>query len=167
MANCARWTTRRRLGCIIGALLAAATVGGCSDGDDSSASAKPTKSTQSTPPSKSKKDDRPEHIPGESVTEAPRLPEGEALAEVATAKGNQEVPLRRIAKGPLSVLVNCQGKGTLKVTVKPMGMSFPLECVDGEVSSTYNELGLKKARPKGTVTVEAASTVRWSLTIGQ
>ncbi|MFI6092450.1 hypothetical protein [Streptomyces sp. NPDC051218] len=48
-----------------------------------------------------------------------------------------------------------------------MGMNFPLDCVDGEVSSTYNELGLKKSRPEGTVTVTAPSAVRWSLTVGQ
>ncbi|MGW7275636.1 hypothetical protein ACWGH5_34560 [Streptomyces sp. NPDC054864] len=108
-----------------------------------------------------------EHIPEESVSEAPKLPEGKALAEIAAAEGNQNVPLGRVAAGPLSVLVNCQGKGTLKVTVQPMGMDFPLDCVDGEVSSTYNELGLKKPRPEGTVTVTAPSAVRWSLTVGQ
>ncbi|QIB48952.1 hypothetical protein G3H79_19430 [Streptomyces aureoverticillatus] len=72
-----------------------------------------------------------------------------------------------MAKGALSVLVNCRGKGTLKVTVQPMGINFPLDCVNGEVSSTYNELGLKEARPEGTIKVTASSRVQWSLTAGQ
>ncbi|MGY3201011.1 hypothetical protein [Streptomyces sp. TE5632] len=29
---------------------------------------------------------------------------------------------------------------TLTVSADPIGLGFPLECVDGEVSSTYNEL---------------------------
>ncbi|WP_229919817.1 hypothetical protein [Streptomyces minutiscleroticus] len=72
-----------------------------------------------------------------------------------------------MATGPLSVLVNCQGKGTLTVAVKPVGLSFPLECVQDAVSSTYNELQLKRERPEGAVTVTANSDVRWSLTVGQ
>lgn len=148
--------------CATGMLLVSVVLGSCSGADDSSKQSEPTPSAT---PSKDKP--RPEHIPGETVSEAPKLPEGKALAEIAAAKGNQDVPLGRIAAGPLSVLVNCQGKGTLKVTIQPMGMSFPLDCVDGQVSSTYNELGLKKSRPEGTVTVTASSAVRWSLTVGQ
>lgn len=162
MPHSARRATLRGAGCATGVLLLSVVLGGCSGADDSSKQSKPTPSAT---PSKDKA--RPEHIPGESVSEAPKLPEGKALAEIAAAKGNQNVPLGRVAAGPLSVLVNCQGKGTLKITVQPMGMNFPLDCVDGEVSSTYNELGLKKSRPEGTVTVTAPSAVRWSLTVGQ
>ncbi|MFF2847478.1 hypothetical protein ACFVT5_14240 [Streptomyces sp. NPDC058001] len=68
---------------------------------------------------------------------------------------------------PLSVLVNCQGEGTLTVELEPVGLSFPLECVTEEVSSIYNEMRLKQPRKKGTVSVTAPSTVRWSLTVGQ
>ncbi|WP_240529641.1 hypothetical protein [Streptomyces mangrovisoli] len=45
-------------------------------------------------------------------------------------------------------------------------MSFPLECVAGEVSSTYNQLTLKHPRTQGTVSVTAPSTVRWAVTVG-
>jgi hypothetical protein len=50
--------------------------------------------------------------------------------------------------------------------VEPVGLSFPLECVDGEVSSTFNQLALKRARDHGTVSVTAPSQVRWALTVG-
>ncbi|MGV9254952.1 hypothetical protein [Streptomyces sp. NPDC003697] len=109
---------------------------------------------------------RAEHIEGESVTEAPKLPSGEPLVRVASAKGNRQMELGKIAAEPLSVLVNCQGKGTLTVKVRPMNLTFPLTCVAEEVSSTYNELRLATPRNGATVEVTAPSTVRWSLTVG-
>ncbi|MQS99942.1 hypothetical protein FF041_06830 [Streptomyces jumonjinensis] len=65
------------------------------------------------------------------------------------------------------VLVRCQGKGTIKVTVRPVNSSFPLDCVDGEVVTTYNQLALRGVEKKGTVSVQAPSGVRWSMTIGR
>ncbi|MYS99805.1 hypothetical protein SM007_03465 [Streptomyces avermitilis] len=72
-----------------------------------------------------------------------------------------------IKAGSLAILVNCQGKGTLTVSVAPVGLSFPLECVEGEVSSTFNQLDLKSSRKSGVVTVTAPSRVHWALTVGQ
>ncbi|MBL1087449.1 hypothetical protein JK359_36800 [Streptomyces actinomycinicus] len=72
-----------------------------------------------------------------------------------------------LKSGPLAILVNCKGHGKLTVEVKPVGMSFPLECAAGEVSSTYNQLDLKKPREQGTVSVTAPSTVRWAITVGR
>ncbi|NJP53139.1 hypothetical protein HCJ93_24490 [Streptomyces sp. SBST2-5] len=69
--------------------------------------------------------------------------------------------------GALSVLVNCQGKGSVTISVKPINLTFALECVEGEVSSTYNELSLKQAREQASLSVTAPSTVRWALTVGQ
>ncbi|MEU2558766.1 hypothetical protein ABZ626_05400 [Streptomyces longispororuber] len=158
------WPPARVSGWTAGVLLASAALTACSGSTDTSAEARPTRSATATPTAEQA---RPERLPGESVTAAPRLPEGKALTKVAAAKGNRNIPLGRIGKGPLSVLVNCQGKGTLKVTLQPMGMRFPLSCVKGEVSSAYNELSLKKARAKATIKVTAPSTLRWSLTAGQ
>ncbi|MFF8942551.1 hypothetical protein ACF1A5_09810 [Streptomyces sp. NPDC014864] len=102
------------------------------------------------------------------MTKAPVLPDGKVVAQAVNATGNREVEIRGgIKAGPLSVLVNCQGKGTLTISVEPIGLSFPLECVDGEVSSTFNQLALKRARDHGTVNVTAPSQVRWALTVGQ
>ncbi|OKJ02790.1 hypothetical protein AMK18_10120 [Streptomyces sp. CB01249] len=69
--------------------------------------------------------------------------------------------------GSVAIQVNCRGKGTVDVALKPVGLSFPLECVDGEVSSTYNEIQLKRARSEGSVQITAPSTVSWSLTVEQ
>ncbi|MFF7145834.1 hypothetical protein ACFZB5_32310 [Streptomyces nodosus] len=110
---------------------------------------------------------RTEHIAGESVTKPPKLLSGVALAQAASAKGNGELELGHITAQPLSVLVNCQGKGTLTVEVRPMGFRFPLECVASKVNTTYNELHLKQPREQGVVSVTAPSSVRWSLTVGQ
>ena|GEM_PF-6052700 len=100
------------------------------------------------------------------MTKAPVLPEGKVVARAVNAVGNQELEIRGGA-GPLSVLVNCQGKGTLTVSVEPGGLSFPLECVDGEVSSLLNQLALKRTGDHGTVSVTAPSRVRWALAVGR
>ncbi|MFI1763623.1 hypothetical protein ACH41H_16465 [Streptomyces sp. NPDC020800] len=102
------------------------------------------------------------------MTEAPRLPDGTVVARAADAVGNREMDLRGgLENGTLSVLVNCRGKGRLTVHVQPVGLSFPLACVDGEVRSTYNRLKLKRPRGHGTVSVTVPSTVRWALTVGR
>jgi hypothetical protein len=101
------------------------------------------------------------------VTKAPALPQGEVVAPAANVSGNREVEIRGgIKAGPLSILVNCQGRGRLTVSVEPTGLSFPLECVDGEVSSTFNRLDVKHARKHGTVSVTAPSRVRWAVSVG-
>ncbi|WP_405870808.1 MULTISPECIES: hypothetical protein [unclassified Streptomyces] len=102
------------------------------------------------------------------MTKAPVLPDGKVVAQAANASGNREMEIQGgITAGSLSVLVNCQGKGTLTVSVEAVGLSFPLECVDGEVSSTFNQLDLKRSREHGTVNVTAPSHVRWALTVGR
>jgi hypothetical protein len=142
---------------------------GCTSGqgDDSPTARKSPTSAASASASKTASG-RAEHIPGETVTKAPDPIDGRAVARVANARGNREIDIPGgIKAGALSVSVNCQGQGTLTVSVKPVGLSFPLECVAGEVSSTYNELHLKTARGRGTVSVTAPSPVRWALTVGQ
>jgi hypothetical protein len=79
-----------------------------------------------------------------------------------------EVPLKGgVRKGPLGIMVACQGKGTVTVTFAPSGLSFPLECVEGEVSTTYNQIELKHERESASVSVQAPSTVRWAMSVGQ
>lgn len=102
------------------------------------------------------------------MTKAPVLPDAEVVAQAVDAVGNREMDIRGgLRSGALSVLVNCQGKGRLTVLVRPVGLSFPLECVDGEVRGTYNRLDLQRTRAHGTVSVTAPSTVRWALTAGR
>ncbi|GGZ19860.1 hypothetical protein GCM10010387_10990 [Streptomyces inusitatus] len=67
----------------------------------------------------------------------------------------------------LAVAVNCQGKGTLQVTLRPVGASFPMTCVDGEVTTIQNHTVTSKSERAGTVSVDAHSGVRWSLTISR
>ncbi|MEU8696433.1 hypothetical protein AB0C61_01915 [Streptomyces sp. NPDC048680] len=96
------------------------------------------------------------------------MKDGKVLLSVASRHGNAELPFEAgIGAEPLAVQVNCQGKGTLKVFIEPLAVSFPLECAAGEVSSTYNELALKRARAEGSVRVSAPSGIRWALTVEQ
>ncbi|MFJ9041797.1 hypothetical protein ACIRF8_35175 [Streptomyces sp. NPDC102406] len=67
----------------------------------------------------------------------------------------------------LIVAVRCEGRGDVKVVVKPVNSSFQLPCVDGKVNTTYNQLALAGAEKAGTVAVSAPTTVTWSLTVGR
>ncbi|MFD3380477.1 MULTISPECIES: hypothetical protein [unclassified Streptomyces] len=79
----------------------------------------------------------------------------------------------------LIIAVRCQGKGEIEVSVKPVNVGFPLACVDGEASTTtgtgididigtsYNQVRVAGVEKKGTVSVLAPSSVRWSMTIGR
>lgn len=103
-----------------------------------------------------------------SVKVAPKLPGGAVLAQVANAQGNQQVAVEGpIEKGPLAIMVTCQGAGTITVTLDPAGVSFPLECGAESANTTYNQVELKEARKSSTVSVTAPSRVRWALTVGQ
>ncbi|MFE7518588.1 hypothetical protein [Streptomyces halstedii] len=149
------------------AVAAALALTGCS-GEEKPAPVGPAASPSGRV-SPSQTGERAEHIEGETVSQAPKpVNDGQVLLSVASRKGNAELPLtKEIGIGSLAVQVNCQGEGTLHVTVKPVGLSFPLECVDEEVSSTYNEIRLKRARGEGSIQVTAPSTVLWALTAEQ
>ncbi|MCS0637044.1 hypothetical protein NX801_15505 [Streptomyces sp. LP05-1] len=156
-----RWLTPSILG-----LTLTLGLSGCTDGDSTppstrshASSAKPTPSSTSS--------GRPEHIEGETVTRAPKPLDGKAVLKEASRTGSAALPLRNIGSGRLGIQVNCQGKGTLTVAVTPIGLSFPLACVDYEVSSTYNEIHLKRARSEGAIQISAPTTVRWALTVEQ
>lgn len=154
------------------ALTTAAAVGvlalaGCS-GEEKPASAVPSASPTghtASPPAT----DRAEHVKGETVSRAPKpVNNGDVLLSTASRKGNAELPLTKaIGVGSVAIQVNCQGNGTLNVTLKPVGLSFPLKCIDGEVSSTYNEIQLKRTRSEGSIQITAPSTVSWALTVEQ
>lgn len=148
-------------------VLVALAVGGCG-GDGNSGTTRPSasKSAVATP---SRSSHRAEHVVGEKVDVAPKpVNGGKVLLSVASRHGNAEMPFKGgIGADSLAIQVNCQGKGTIKVFIEPVGISFPLECVAGEVSSTYNELRLERARAEGSVRVSAPSGVRWALMVEQ
>ncbi|MFI9588305.1 hypothetical protein ACIHCQ_42475 [Streptomyces sp. NPDC052236] len=153
--------------CTLMAALMVLGAGGCTGGEDNEA--KPSSSSPSQPrPSTAESSDRAENIEGETVAKAPKPVDGEVLLSVASRKGNATLPVKNeIGAGRLGVQVNCQGKGTLTVSVKPVGLSFPLKCVEHEVSSTYNEIQLKRARSEGIIQITASPTISWALTVEQ
>ncbi|QYX79346.1 hypothetical protein [Streptomyces akebiae] len=67
----------------------------------------------------------------------------------------------------LTVAVSCEGKGTIEVVLRPTGASFPMECLDGEVTSINNEFDIDDSDRAGTVSVTAAPGVLWSLSMGR
>jgi hypothetical protein len=82
--------------------------------------------------------------------------------------GDASIEFTKGKKGDaLIVAVRCQGKGTIKVAVQSVHVSFPLECLADKVSTTYNQVAVSGVDRSGIVSVEAPTAVRWSLTIGR
>ncbi|MFF9041154.1 hypothetical protein ACF090_37470 [Streptomyces sp. NPDC014892] len=67
----------------------------------------------------------------------------------------------------LIVAVSCEGKGAVEVVLRPTGASFPMECLNGEVTHINNEFAIDDADRAGTVSVTAAPGVHWSLSVGR
>ncbi|MGV9565241.1 hypothetical protein [Streptomyces sp. NPDC003480] len=104
-----------------------------------------------------------------SVLTAPRLDGGDTVAgRQGPTNGSASIGFGKGGKGDaLVVAVRCEGRGSLYVAVRSVGASFPLECRAGRVNSICNEMALTGADRGGTVSVEAPSAVRWSLTVGR
>ncbi|MFG2453019.1 hypothetical protein [Streptomyces sp. NPDC048512] len=149
-------------------ILACATLltplAGCSSGHDDNKASSATRSSEpsakATPNPNSTKP---------AVQQPPELDAGERLAgrQKATT-GNAALAFTQGKKGDaLIVAVRCQGAGKIKVAVRSVHISFPLECQAGEVSTTYNQVTVKGVEHGGVVSVEASSAVHWSMTIGR
>nr|WP_237540308.1 hypothetical protein [Streptomyces sp. SID4917] len=161
-----RPVVRNGAACLLAALVLLG-VSGCTGSDGSGKASPPATKPTPLPPSSTPESNRAEHVEGETVTEAPKpVNGGKVLLSTESRRGNAILPLKgEIGAGLLAIQVNCHGKGTLTVSLEPVGLSFPLECVNQEVSSTYNEMHLKRARSEGTVQITAPSTVQWSLMV--
>lgn len=104
-----------------------------------------------------------------SVTQAPELDGDETLAaRQGATTGGRTIGFSKGKKGDaLIVAVSCEGAGNIKVILKSVDVEFPLECLKGEVTTTYNQVGVRGVERAGTISVQASSTVRWSMTIGR
>ncbi|MFF4832530.1 hypothetical protein [Streptomyces sp. NPDC001315] len=103
------------------------------------------------------------------MQQPPELDDDETLAGRQSAtNGNASLQFSKGRTGDaLIVAVRCQGQGKIKVAVPSVHVSFPLECVAGQVSTTYNQVAVSGVDRSGTVSVTAPSAVRWSITIGR
>ena len=164
-----RETSIRRTLTAVWGLAAAVSLTGCAgDQDDAGAPPRTSPPPSVSSPARPSTPDSVNHVPGETVTKAPAYPDGKAVVRRANVQGSEELEIPGGLKaGHLAVLVNCQGEGTLTVSVRPVGFSFPLACVDGEVNSILNQVDLPSSRPYGTVKVAASPRTRWALTVGQ
>ncbi|MFV2121095.1 hypothetical protein ACE14D_22705 [Streptomyces sp. Act-28] len=104
-----------------------------------------------------------------SVKQPPELDSTEKLAGRQQAtRGNASFEYDAGTKGDaLIVGVRCEGAGTMQVKVNAVDVTFPLECIAGKVNTTYNQVGVDGVERRGTVTVQAPSTVQWSMTVGR
>ncbi|WP_256923600.1 MULTISPECIES: hypothetical protein [unclassified Streptomyces] len=155
----------RRLMSVAGVAMALVAVAGCTDSSaPGDASRRKPASSSSAPASSGQPDEG--QVP---VAEPPELDGSERLAgQQPETRGNASFSYAKGAAGEaLIVAVRCRGAGTVKVAVKTVNVSFPLECLEGETTTTYNQVGISGVEKPGTVSVTAPSGVHWSMTIGR
>ncbi|WP_327695407.1 hypothetical protein [Streptomyces sp. NBC_00459] len=145
----------------------------CTSGDDgpttsAKKSAPPTPTASAEPAADANADaDAVEDVDGESVTEAPQI-ERKTIASFANGQFGRVIPLKGgLHKGTLGIALNCEGKGTAKVEVPALGVTFKQECADGKVASIYNEIEVSAAARHAYAQVTGTSGVRWSVSAGQ
>ncbi|MFD9037450.1 hypothetical protein ACFVZA_39355 [Streptomyces bottropensis] len=110
-------------------------------------------------------------VPEVSVDRAPDLQMADrVILRRDGTRGNASMEFGKARQGDgdtMSVGVECEGKGRIEVTLRPLHTSFSMECREGEVTGEYNQLTQDAADRAGTVSVTAPSGVRWSLSIGR
>ncbi|MGV9246691.1 hypothetical protein [Streptomyces sp. NPDC003710] len=107
--------------------------------------------------------------PERPVFRAPELDDGESLAgRRQPTSGNASFELGKGRRGDALVVdVRCEGRGSMYVVVRSVGVSFPVDCLAGQIGSYENQLALTGADRGGTVSVSAPPAVRWSVTVGR
>ncbi|MFF8473344.1 hypothetical protein [Streptomyces sp. NPDC015414] len=99
----------------------------------------------------------------------PELDADETLAgRLGVTTGNASIAYGKGRKGDALILaVRCQGPGRMTIAVRPVHVTFPLECRADRPSTVYNQVNVTGAQAAGVASVEAPSPVRWSMTIGR
>ncbi|MGW1589524.1 hypothetical protein [Streptomyces sp. NPDC002386] len=99
----------------------------------------------------------------------PELDADETLAgRLGATTGNASIAYGKGGKGDALILaVRCQGPGRMKIAVRPVHVTFPLECRTDRPGTVYNQVNVTGAQAAGVASVEAPSSVRWSMTIGR
>ncbi|WP_328939745.1 hypothetical protein OG288_42275 [Streptomyces tauricus] len=130
--------------------------------------AAPATPTSSAPEASSSPGQDSVKSPSES-SESSELDDAETVAgRQGVTRGGGSFEFSAGEKGDtLVIAVRCQGEGKIKLSVQPVNVAFPLNCVDGEASTTYNEVDVAGVEKKGTVSVLGPSSVRWSITVGR
>ncbi|MFD5427146.1 hypothetical protein [Streptomyces sp. NPDC127084] len=156
---------RTAVGLVIAALVWG--VGGCSDSDTDIDAGAAEPSAPSAPPKSNPAVSHAHDSDGETVTEAPAPFSGKAVVRVAARTGNAVLPLKPVGTGKLGIHVNCQGKGSLTVSVPPLGLSFGLACGDKVTGESTEFHTHREKAEEGSIQITAPTTVRWALTVEQ
>ncbi|MDX3639679.1 hypothetical protein [Streptomyces sp. MB09-02B] len=153
------------------ALLSTAACSSGSDGDTGSSERQPGRSVEqprakATPASDANEDDTAHEL----ADEAPDPVADRVVLRQNKTRNSAHLEFEAARKGEgkaLIVAVSCEGKGAVEVVLRPTGASFPMECLDGEVTHINNEFAIDDADRAGTVSVTAAPGVHWSLSVGR
>lgn len=167
---------RTTLTLLAAALLLSTTAACSSDSDTGSQKRQPVRTAESSPAKGTPAADSSEAgetatSGDESVDRAPDLDmAGRVVLRQNGTQGNASLEFGKAKKGDgkaLTIGVQCEGKGRIEVVLRSVGASFPMDCVDGEVTDIYNQVAVDGTDHAGSVTVTAAPEVRWSLSLGR
>ncbi|MGA5730543.1 hypothetical protein ACPCI1_18120 [Streptomyces seoulensis] len=139
--------TIRRVIAGLGAAMLLVPIAACSHGHSSGEGASAPRSAVPSPR---------RAAAGTPLPDDPSLTSGSAVRQFGRGKKGDA----------LFVEVRCRGAGTLNVVVRPVRMSFPVECSAGKDNTVHNEMAVAGADGAGTVVVTAPPAVRWALTVG-
>lgn len=161
---------------LVAAVLLSTTAACSSDSDTGSRKRQPVRTAEpspakAAPAADSDEADETATSGAESVDRAPDLDMADrvVLRQDGT-QGNASLEFGKAKKGDgkaLTIGVRCEGRGRMEVVLRSMGTSFPMNCVNGEVTDIYNQFAVDGAERPGIVTVTAAPEVRWSLSLGR
>ncbi|UUU22921.1 hypothetical protein [Streptomyces sp. DSM 40750] len=107
---------------------------------------------------------------GELAERAPDLLGDRVVLRQSRTQDSASLEFGKARKGDgeaLAITVSCEGKGRIEVVLRPTDASFFMDCLEGEVTSIHNRFAVDGADRAGTVSVTAASGVRWSLSVGR
>ncbi|MEU8541708.1 hypothetical protein AB0C52_17280 [Streptomyces sp. NPDC048717] len=96
-------------------------------------------------------------------------PTGEkVLLNVGPRTGSVELAVpKKPGAGPLAVEAACQGMGTMTVRLSPTWTEFQVDCVEGEVTATRNEMRSATVPDLDTARITASPNVHWALLVEQ
>lgn len=155
-------------------LLSAAllSTGACSpDGDSGPPKQQPVRTTQPSQAETDPATDSDEADVNRVLDDQAPVPAtGRVILRHHRTQGSAHLEFAKARKGEgnaLTVAVSCEGKGTIEVRLRPGGISFPMDCLDNEVTTIENQFTGDDSNRAGTVSVTAPSGVRWSLSLGR
>lgn len=149
----------------------------CSSSGDTGADERPARAAERSPAKTTPATDSDEAETDAEASEATvdrapdlNMDDGGIVLRQDRTQGGAHLEFGAAKKGDgkaLTVAVECEGKGRIEVVLRSVGASFPMDCVDGEVTGIADAFAVDGAADAGIVSVTNPSNVHWALSVGR